>query len=162
MPTMENLSLILWRERELLETLLFKLETEQLVLSSGRTRWLNRAAREVEIVLETIRETEALRAVVADEMASMLGIPANPSLRALLDAVEEPWRSILEDHRQAFLEVTAQLTEMAEANRNLVTTGLRTARETLLAFDETAASYAQDGSAVAVAMPRARLIDRSL
>ena len=29
---------MLWRERELLEALLFKLEVEQLVLASGRTR----------------------------------------------------------------------------------------------------------------------------
>ena len=37
---MEKLSQILWRERELLDTLLFKLEEEQMVLASGRTRWL--------------------------------------------------------------------------------------------------------------------------
>ena len=43
---MEDLSLILWRERELLETMLYKLEVEQLVLSSGRTRWLAHATRE--------------------------------------------------------------------------------------------------------------------
>ena len=68
---MEKLSLILWRERELLDTLLFKLEIEQLVLASGRTRWLTRAAREVEPVLETLRETEILRAVAADEAAGV-------------------------------------------------------------------------------------------
>ena len=62
-PDMEKLSQILWRERELLETLLFKLEEEQMVLAGGRTRWLARAAREVENVLDTIRETEILRAV---------------------------------------------------------------------------------------------------
>ena len=44
---MEKLSQILWRERELLDSLLFKLEMEQLVLGSGRTRWLARAAKEV-------------------------------------------------------------------------------------------------------------------
>ena len=42
---MERLSLILWRERDLLETLLFKLEEEQLLLANGRTRWLMRAHR---------------------------------------------------------------------------------------------------------------------
>ena len=67
---MEKLSLVLWRERELLDTLQFKLEVEQLVLASGRSRWLMRAAREVEAVLETIRETEVLRAVAADEAAA--------------------------------------------------------------------------------------------
>lgn len=158
---MENLSLILWRERELLDTLLFKLEEEQLVLAGGRTRWLNRAAREVELVLETVRETEALRAVAVDQEAAALGLAPNPSLRALIDAVEEPWRTILEDHRQAFLQVTQELTAMAEANRDLVTTGLRTARETLLALDENVTGYSHDGSAV-VPTPRPRLVDRSL
>ncbi|HET7690414.1 MAG TPA: flagellar protein FlgN [Nocardioidaceae bacterium] len=158
---MENLSLILWRERELLDTLLFKLEEEQLVLAGGRTRWLNRAAREVELVLETVRETEALRAVAVDQEAAVLGLGPNPSLRALIDAVGEPWRTILEDHRQAFLQVTQELTAMAEANRDLVTTGLRTARETLLALDENVTGYAHDGSAV-VPHARPRLVDRSL
>ena len=40
---------ILWRERELLELLLFKLEEEQLVLASGRGRWLAHATHEVEV-----------------------------------------------------------------------------------------------------------------
>src|SRR3954454_18372766 len=53
-PTMEKLSQVLWRERELLETLLFKLEEEQTLLQSDRTRWLVRAAGEVDEVLETI------------------------------------------------------------------------------------------------------------
>ena len=53
---------ILWKERELLELLLFKLEEEQLVLASGRTRWLAHATREVEFVMEQIRTTELLRA----------------------------------------------------------------------------------------------------
>src|SRR5438045_4734995 len=35
-----ELSSILWRERDMLELLLFKLEEEQLVLAAGRTRWL--------------------------------------------------------------------------------------------------------------------------
>lgn len=46
---MENLSLILWRERELLETL---------------------------------RETEVLRSLAADEAAASVGMGSNPSLRA--------------------------------------------------------------------------------
>ena len=55
---LERLSEVLWRERHLLELLLFKLEEEQLVLTSGRTRWLGHATREVETVLEEIRTAE--------------------------------------------------------------------------------------------------------
>ena len=53
-----DLSSILWREREMLELLLFKLEEEQLVLAGNRTRWLAHATREVEMVLDQIRRTE--------------------------------------------------------------------------------------------------------
>src|SRR3954449_11470494 len=108
-PTMEKLSQILWRERELLETLLFKLEEEQMVLAPGRTRWLVRAAREVDNVLDTIRETEMLRAIAADEVAEELGLGHNPSLRSLADAVEEPWHSLLADHHDAFTTATQEV-----------------------------------------------------
>lgn len=159
---MEKLSLILWRERELLDTLLFKLEQEQLLLAAGRGRWLLRAAREVEAVLETVRETEVLRAVAADEVAEQLGLSSNPSLRALADVVAEPWASILHEHREAFEAVTREITALAETNRDLITSGYRSARETLLSLDDSAAGYTPDGHAVTQQVAAARLVDRSL
>ena len=53
--SLNDFSGVLWRERQLLELLLFKLEEEQLILTSGKTRWLGHATREVESVLEQIR-----------------------------------------------------------------------------------------------------------
>ncbi len=88
---MEDLSLILWRERELLDTLLYKLEIEQLVLAGGRSRWLPSAAREVETVLDAIRETELLRAVAVPEpgrLASRDG-PGVVRLAAARDGARE-------------------------------------------------------------------------
>lgn len=159
---MEKLSQILWMERELLETLLFKLEEEQMVLASGRTRWLNRAAREVENVLETIRETEVLRAVAADEAAAEIGLGHNPSLRVLAEAAKEPWQSILLDHHEAFTTVTREVAALADANRELITTGYRSARETLMSLGESPQTYGADGTAVAVGENRHRLVDWSL
>jgi hypothetical protein len=159
---MDKLSQILWRERELLETLLFKLEQEQMVLAAGRTRWLVRAAREVENVLETIRETEILRAVAADEVAARLGLGHNPSLRALTDAVDEPWHSLLADHHDAFTTITHEVLALADANRELITTGYRSARETLMTLGDGADGYAADGSAVAVSESRRPMVDWSL
>jgi hypothetical protein len=158
---MEDLSLILWRERELLETMLYKLEIEQLVLSSGRTRWLATSAREVESVVEALRETELLRAVAADEAAAALGMPASPSLRALAEAVDEPWQSILMDHRQAFVTYTQEILEIASANRELLAAGQQSARETFLGLSDQPDSYAEDGRAV-VDAGRPRLLDQSI
>jgi hypothetical protein len=143
---MDKLSQVLWRERELLDTLLFKLEEEQLVLASGRTRWLVNAAQEVEGVLRTIRETEILRSVVADEVAADLGLDHNPSLRALAEAVDEPWRSILLDHHEAFTGLTREVTGLAVENRDLITAGYHAARETLMTLGDGTRSYAVDGS----------------
>jgi hypothetical protein len=157
----EKLSQILWRERDLLDALLFKLEMEQLVLGSGRTRWLARAAREVELILELMRETELLRSVAADEAAASIGLTTNPSLRALAEAVDEPWRSILLEHREAFEQVSREVTALAETNRELLTTGLRSARETLLSLEQQAEGYRPDGAAV-VAQTSQRLVDRIL
>lgn len=158
---MEDLSLILWRERELLETLLYKLEMEKLVLASGSSRWLATSAKEVEGILASIRETELLRAVVADEAAASIGMAANPSLRALAEAVDEPWRSILLDHRAAFVQYSREIMEIAASNRELLTTGQQAARDTFLGLTETADSYSHTGTAV-VDDQRHRLLDQSI
>lgn len=159
---MEKLSQILMRERELLDTLLFRLEVEQMVLASGRTRWLMRSARDVESVLNTIRETEILRAVASDAVAATLGLAHSPSLRALADAVEEPWRTILAEHHEGFVTVTQEIGALADANRDLITAGYRSARETLMSLHGGPEGYGADGAAVTVTDQRQRLVDWSL
>lgn len=127
----ENLSLVLWRERELLETLQCCLEQEQLVLTNDRTRWLARVAREVDEVLTALRETELLRSVAADAVARSHGLPSNPSLRAIAAVAGEPWRTILLDHHAALIRATAELSELAAVNRELLRAGHAATREAL-------------------------------
>jgi hypothetical protein len=156
-----DLASILWREREMLELLLFKLESEQLVLTGGRTRWLAHATREVEIVLEEIRRTEVIRAIEVDEVAASLGIGPNPSLSVLAEAAPVPWSELLDQHRKAFLTLTAEVSALAEANREMLTLGARAARETMLAVVGSVETYGRRGETVAAA-PRTRLIDEAM
>jgi hypothetical protein len=157
---MEDLSSVLWHERELLETLAYKLEVEQLVLASGRTHWLAAAAREVENVLDRIRDVEVLRAVEVEAVALEIGLEPNASLQEIAGASDEPWRSIWLDHREAFTTVAAQIRQLSESNRDLLTAGYRAAQATLLSLSEGAGTYGSDG---AVATDRrASLLDRSL
>lgn len=159
---MDRLSQVLWRERELLEELQYTLEVEQLVLASGRTRWLMRAATGVETVLVDMRRTELMRAVSADHVAAEIGLAPNPSLRQLAEEAPEPWAEIFREHREAIAGLTREITALADGNRALISTGLRSARETLLALDEAAQGYAPDGSAVIGAAKAApSRIDRS-
>lgn len=156
-----ELSSVLWRERELLEMLLFKLEEEQLILSAGRTRWLARAAREVDLVLEEIRRTEVLRAAEVEEVAGRLALDPDPSLSRLADSVEEPWATLLREHRTAFLAMTAEITTIARANRDLLVSGQRAARESLLSLADGTATYTPEGATVTVGT-RPRLLDSAL
>lgn len=158
---MEKLSLILWRERELLDTLLYKLEVERLILATGNSRWLMHATREVEGVLGTLRETEVLRAVAADEAAASLSMASNPSLRALARAADAPWDELLHEHGDAFESLTREITALADSNRELITVGYRSAQETILALGEVVDGYTQEGTAV-VTSASPRLFDRSL
>jgi flagellin-like hook-associated protein FlgL len=136
---------ILWREREALELLLFKLEEEQLVLAAGRTKWLAHATREVEIVLDRIRQTEVLRAIEVDAVAAALGLPPNPSLTELADATPAPWNELLCEHRKALLTLTAEISALAEANRDPLTAGQRSSGEAMLAVTDSIETYGRRG-----------------
>jgi hypothetical protein len=125
---------ILWRERELLDVLLFKLEEEQLLLASGRMRWLSRATREVELVLEQIRLTELTRAMEVDALADELGLQPNPSLAQLCERAPDPWGPLFSAHRDAFLAATKEIMALAESNREIVSSSFHATREALLAF----------------------------
>lgn len=135
---MEKLCLVLWRERDLLDTLRYRLEVEQLILASSRTHHLVRAARDVEAVLETLRETEVLRATAADAAAAEVGCPPNPTLRQLAEAATEPWSTMLHEHREALASSTRQIAALADDNRALLAQGYRQTREALAGLGEAA------------------------
>jgi hypothetical protein len=158
--TPEDLSSVLWHERDLLELLLYKLEVEQLVLTGARSHWLPVAAREIEAVLQEIREVELLRAVRVDDLAEHLGLGPNPSLLQIAEASPEPWRALWLDHREAFATVAAQITEMSQSNRVLLTAGYQAAQATLLSMTERSTTY--DAMGTVTADRRIGLVDRSL
>lgn len=155
-----ELSAVLWRERQLLELLLFKLEEEQLVLSTGRSRWLGHATREVEQVLDQIRNAELGRAIEADATAREFGITGGSGLRDLAAAAPAPWNDLLTSHREAFISLTAQIQDVAKGNRELLTTSHRAAQETILGLEETVQTYNPHGNPSA-SVATAQLIDQS-
>lgn len=131
---LSEVSSTLWRERELLELLQFKLEEEQLVLAAQRGRWLPHATREVEMVLEEIRRSEVSRAVEVDRVAELLGLPQDVSLRQLAESAPEPWGDILSEHRKALMTATEEITALARMNRDILATNVRSTREALESF----------------------------
>ena len=129
--SLSEVSDILWRERDLLELLVFKLEEEQLILDSRRLRWLAHANREVEMVRDEIGRVELLRSVEVEALTAELEIGSDVSLRQLAAAVDEPWRSILVDHRRALVTSTREIRMLADAGRGHLEEGTAATRESL-------------------------------
>jgi hypothetical protein len=153
-----ELSTMLWRERDALQRLLFKLVEEQLIVGSGRTRWLSQANEEIEFALEQLRGTEVLRAAEADAVADGLGITSPPTLSQLVDAAAEPWSTLLLEHQRALVELIAEVAQVTTENRNLLTAGARAVRETLAAVTETVRTYDAPGAAL-TANTSPRIVD---
>lgn len=126
-----ELSTVLWRQRELLQLLLFKLEEEQLLLASGRSRWLTHATREVEMVLSEISRAELARAVELESVAPELGLPTTATLAELVEKAPEPWADLFAQHRRAFLEAVEEISTVAESNRDLLRRGYVAVADTL-------------------------------
>ena len=116
---LSGLSAVLWRERDILENLLFRLDVQQMLLMSGRDSWLVRASNEIEEALEKVRSIELERAVRFDQSAKELGIDSSPSLVQLADAADEPWKGLLRDHYDAFVDLSARIQSVTALNREL-------------------------------------------
>jgi len=133
---LSDVSNILWRERQLLELLVFKLEEEQLVLAAGRSRWLAHATREVETVLAEIKRVELERAVQVADAGRELGLSGSPTLRELAGLTTAPWDAIFTEHRRALLSLAQEIDSITKSNRELLQRGSQAAREALVAIGE--------------------------
>ncbi len=109
-----NLSSTLWRLREVLDHLLFKIFETQLILDSGAHQWLAKAGRELDTALQELRHVEVMRAVETVAVADQLHVPADITLRELAQQVSPPWTSIFDEHRAALRALTARVDEAAE------------------------------------------------
>lgn len=134
----------LWTQREALETLLFRLICEQLVLTSGSSRWLARADDEVRAAVERLRGGEVLRAVEVDELTTMLGLDSDASLAELADAAEEPWATLLGEHRTALRALAFQVQGVADENRQLLDEGAKAVAETLAEISQVGTARLSD------------------
>ena len=157
-----EVSSVLWRVRDLLDLLVFKLEEEQLLLAAGRARWLTRATHEVELVLEEIRHAELRRAVEVDHAAALLGLPPSPSLSSLAEHAPEPWGDILLDHRATFLASTREVSAVAESNRELLTASYQAVQQTMTGFGGTSDPTTYTPAGASSTTSRSHLFDRAM
>jgi hypothetical protein len=121
-----ELSAQLWKERALVELLLFKLDELELVLAAGRSRWVPQATKEIEQVLDRMRAAGLGRAVDVSAVADEWGCSPDASLRDLVAAAPPGvWADIFGAHLQA-------LTALADEVRSAGATCQRLLRAAVL------------------------------
>lgn len=131
----------LWRERELLERLLFALICQQLVLSSGGVRWLTPADKLVQDAVAALADCELHRAIATHQLSQALGLPGDVTLDTLVGAADVPWDTLLGDHRDELRRLVAEIGLATAENRRLLQAGADLARETLARVGSATASY---------------------
>ena len=129
--SLQAFSDVLFQERRLLELLLFKLDEEQLVLQSERTRWLALASREVETVLDELNKIELARSVAFASIASDLGLGDDATLVSVVAAVDSPWDSVFAAHHKELTTLMAEVIDSAASSKTLLREGYDTIRQAL-------------------------------
>lgn len=165
--SLPDLAALLWRQRELLERLAYRLDCEQLLLAAGRTRWLPLATTEVETLLDELGVIEVARSQLADQVAADLGLAPGATLEELSVAAQPPWTGVLADHRHAMVALTTELATTAEANRHLIEAGSRAVEAALAGLSGSAdtrspVAYDARGRSSAITAGLRAHLDRAL
>ena len=164
--SLPDLAAILWRQRELMDRLVYRLECEQLLVVAGRTRWLALATSEVESLLDEMSVIEVQRAAVADRVAVELGLTAGATLEELAGTAQPPWTGVLLEHRQALITASGELSTLADASQNLMAAGMKAVEATLaslgLRTGTSSLGYNAHGRNELISAPGQTVVDRSL
>ncbi|STD11996.1 FlgN protein [Dermatophilus congolensis] len=134
---LSNLSTGLWRIQELLELLTYRLDTQQALVETGRSRWLGRSTREIELVLAEMREADLMRAVDAQPVCEALGLSPETPLSAIAAAAPAPWNEVLAEHRQALSVASAELAALSRTNSEMLEVSYKAVQDTLEKFNHT-------------------------
>lgn len=138
----------LWAQREALEALLFRLVEEQLVLTSGSTRWLARADEDVREAVARLRADELLRAIEVEALAQAARLPSDASLADLADALPDPWGTVLGEHRAALRTLMTEIGAVSAENRRLLSAGASAIRDTIDSLSQSLSTYNARGGTV--------------
>jgi hypothetical protein len=122
--SLPDLAAVLWRQRELIERLCYRLECEQLLLASGRMTRLPLAIAEVESAVLDLQVLELQRALAADHASLELELPIGSGLQDLAAAAEPPWTEVFLEHRSALIALTSELKMMADTSKQMVSGGM--------------------------------------
>lgn len=144
--TAHDLSMQLMRERELLELLLFKLDEQQMLLATGRNRWIRHAVNEIERVLAAMPTVALSRDSLVIAVADEWGVPEARTLRELIDAAPtDAWREVLTGHLTTMIALADEIEQMKQINEQRLRTAIRVTQETIAGLGVPTGEYTPSG-----------------
>lgn len=150
---LETLADTLWSERHLVEQLLYKLVVAKLILAADERRFVSAAIGEVERAVARIRDAEHQRQAALAAVARDWGRRSSElTLSVLAEEAPEQMRSVFEDHRTGFQELSTEIEETAAENRRLASGALSNVQEAIEALTgaaPTGPTYTAEGRAQA-------------
>lgn len=142
-----ELSVLLWKERELLELLQFKLEEQHLLLVAGKSQWIDLATREIESVLEKVHTAGLVRSLEASNVAVAWGNSGDSSLAQIIDSAPEgPWKEIFTAHLLALRSTSTEIARLRDANEQYLRAAYRSTQETLAKLGDDPSLYGPKSS----------------
>jgi hypothetical protein len=153
------LSDALWTQRELLESLLHRLVTQQLILNAGALRWLPKSDDDVRHAISQVRAGEVLRATHVAALITALGLDPDATLTELATFAPVVWHDVMHDHRKALRELAFEVQKTSEENHRLLQHGAQAIRDTLAGVGDAVRRYDANGATVH-GEPGALLLDR--
>jgi hypothetical protein len=147
--TAHDLSMHLMREREMLELLLFKLDVQQMLVATGRNRWIRHAVNEIERVSAVMPTTALTRDALVVGVADEWGVPEATTLSELIGAApSEAWREVFTGHMNAMQLLAEEIGQMKQVNEQRLRTALRVTQETIAGLGEPTGEYDLSGDVV--------------
>lgn len=141
-----ELSMQLWRERELLEMLLFKLDEQQVLLAAGRSQWMQFATREVEQVLERLKAAGLARVVEVAALGAEWGVGDEATIGQLIEAAPDAaWRDVFAEHMRALTRLTAEIAQLRDVNAEQLGALMRATQETIADLGLDTGEYTTSG-----------------
>ena len=104
---------------------------------------------------------ETLDLTEIEDVAAELGLEPGGSLRELAQHAPAPWDDLLHAHRDAFVQLTTEISQLADGNRELLAMSHRATQETLMSLQETVQPYDPQAHTTAEADRSAQLLDQS-
>ena len=109
----------LWSLRQLLDRLIYRLEVQQLLLATGRTRFLALASAEVDEASAAVAALEGHLRAAAQAAVGQSGPNDPPALAELVSMLQEPHSSAISDHRAALILLGAEVEELVRSSKEL-------------------------------------------